>query len=136
VNDGRVLATCHITRVFRATRNGVVDRGVLSDSDPKGKPVSSRIESEVTALVATTLGVDETMVRRDTTFAGNLGADSLDCVALILAIEDEFRIDIHDEDAAEILTVGQMIEYVRCALSDQEPTVTRRSSSEGTVGLR
>jgi acyl carrier protein len=117
-------------------RNDVVDRGVLSDSEPEGKPVSSGIESEVTALVAATLGVDETMVRRDTTFAADLGADSLACVALILAIEDELRIDIHDEDAAEILTVGQMIEYVSCALADREPTVARRSSSEGSVGLR
>ena len=135
-NDGRVFSTYRFARVFREIRNGAVDTGVLSDSNPKGKPVSSGIESEVTALVAATLGVDETMVRRDTTFAAGLGADSLDRVTLILAIEDEFRIDFHDEDAAEILTVGQMIDYVSCVVSDQEPRVTRPSSSEGTIGLR
>jgi acyl carrier protein len=103
---------------------------------PKVKSVSSEIESEITALVATTLHVDQTMVRRHTTFVGDLAADSLGYVVLILAIEDEFRVDIHDEDAAEILTVGQMIDYVTLALSDKDSTFTHRSNRGGTVGLR
>lgn len=97
--------------------------------------MSSGIESEITALVATTLHVDQTMVRPDTTFAGDLAADSLECVTLILAIEDEFGVDIYDEDAAEILTVGQMIEYVAFAVAAKTPTVTG-SSSRRTVGAR
>jgi acyl carrier protein len=98
--------------------------------------VSSEMESQVMAVIAATLRVDQTMVGRDTTFAGGLAADSLDCVTLILAIEDEFRIDIHDEDAAEILTVGQMIEYVASALSEKERRIMSRAKNAGTVGLR
>jgi acyl carrier protein len=97
--------------------------------------MNSEMESQITALVAATLRVEQTMVRRDTTFKGDLAADSLDCVALILAVEDEFGIDIYDEDAAEILTVGQMIEYVAFALAAKAPTVTS-SSSHRVVGLR
>ena len=99
------------------------------------KLMTSGIESQITALVAATLRVDETMVRRDSTFA-DLGADSLDLVALILAIEDQLQIDIHDEEAAEILTVEQMIEYVSFAIAEQESAVTSRLSSDRLVGLR
>jgi acyl carrier protein len=88
--------------------------------------MDSGIESQISALVASTLHVDTAMVRRDATFAGDLAVDSLDLVALILAVEEEFRVDIHDEDAAEILTVGQLIEYVAFALATKIPTVTRR----------
>ena len=97
--------------------------------------MNSGIESHIASLIAATLRVDQTMVRRDTTFTGNLAADSLDCVALILAIEDEFGVDIYDEDAAEILTVGQMIEYVAFALAANVPTVGSSNNREA-VGLR
>jgi acyl carrier protein len=90
---------------------------------PKGKPVSSGIESRITALVATTMRVDQTIVHRDTSFGGDLAADSLSCVELILEIENEFAVDIYDEDAAEILTVGQMIEYVAFAVAAKAPPV-------------
>ena len=97
--------------------------------------VSSEIESKITELVAATLNVDQAIVRRDRTLAGDLGADSLDSVALILALEDEFRIDIHEE-AAELLTVGQMIEYVIFALAAPRSTGTGHSNSGGTLSLR
>jgi acyl carrier protein len=106
----------------------------LSFTQAEVKPMSSGIESQIAALVATTLHVDQTMVRPEMSFAGDLGADSLDSVTLILAIEDEFRIDIHDEDAAEILTVGQMIEYVAFALAVRAPSAS--GSSSAAVGLR
>lgn len=98
--------------------------------------MTSGIESQITALVASTLHVDEAMVGRDSAFASELGADSLDLVVLILAVEDQFQIDIHDEEAAEILTVEQMIEYVSFALAEKEPTITNRLSSDRLVGLR
>jgi acyl carrier protein len=98
--------------------------------------MSNEIETRIAALVATALRVDQAMVERDSSFARDLGADSLDSVTLILAVEDEFGIDIHDEDAAEILTVEQMIEYVTLALAAQEPTAIRRANSGGMVGLR
>ena len=88
------------------------------------------------ALVASTLSVDQARVARDAAFAEDLAADSLDFVTLILAVEDEFQVDIPDEDAAGILTVEQMIEYVSFALAEKEPTVTNRLSSDRFVGLR
>jgi acyl carrier protein len=94
--------------------------------------MSSGIESRITALIAATLRVDEAMVGRNATLAGDLGADSLDFVALILAIEDEFKVDIHDEEAAEILTVEEMIEYVTFAVAVKEPALIRRSDSGAT----
>jgi acyl carrier protein len=97
--------------------------------------MSSQIEAQITALIAATLNVDQAMVDRDAHFADDLAADSLDTVALILAIEDRFGIDIHDEDAAEILTVEQIIDYVTVALATKE-TVRGRSNSQRTVALR
>jgi acyl carrier protein len=98
--------------------------------------MSNEIETRITALVATALRVDQAMVERDSLFAEDLGADSLDSVTLLLAVEDEFGIDIHDEDAAEILTVEQLIEYVSLALAVQEPSVLGRASLGRAVGLR
>jgi acyl carrier protein len=94
--------------------------------------MSSGIESQITALIAATLRVDEAMIRRDATLAGDLGADSLDFVALVLALEDEFKVDIHDEEAAEILTVEEMIEYVAFAVAVKDAVVIRRSGSGAT----
>jgi len=87
--------------------------------------MSNGIESQITALIAATLHVDETAIHRDTTIAGALGADSLDFVTLILAIEDEFQVDIPDEEAAEILTVAQLIEYVTFAQAIKETATSR-----------
>jgi len=98
--------------------------------------MSSEIEERVMALVASTLSVDQAMVARDAAFAADLAADSLAFVTLILAVEDEFQVDIPDEDAAGILTVEQMIEYVALELALKEPSPMRRSNVGGTAGLR
>jgi acyl carrier protein len=87
--------------------------------------MSNPIESQVIALIASTLHVDETAIRRDTSIAGTLGADSLAFVSLIMTIEDEFQIDIPDEEAAEILTVAQLIEYVTFAQAIKETAASR-----------
>ncbi len=98
--------------------------------------MSSEIKSKITTLVAATLRVDETMICRDTNFVGDLAADSLDLVTVILAIEEEFDVSIYDEDAAEILTVGQMIEYVSFALTVKAPITAGYPLSGGRVSLR
>ncbi|HKQ12468.1 MAG TPA: acyl carrier protein [Steroidobacteraceae bacterium] len=99
--------------------------------------MSSGIESQITALIAATLHVDEAVIHRDASIAGDLGADSLDFVSLILAIEDELHVDIHDEDAAEILTVGELIEYVTLACAIADPAVRDRGGDGGrTIGLQ
>lgn len=73
-------------------------------------------------------------MRRDATFI-DLGADSLALVSLILAIEDQFQIDIHDEDAAEIRTVGQMVEHVTFALAFKDATDPRRRVRDQSLRL-
>jgi acyl carrier protein len=82
--------------------------------------MSHQIETKIAALIAATLHVDRATIRHDTTLVGDLGADSLQLVELILAIEVEFQIDIPDEEAAEIATVEQLIEYVTVALAIKE----------------
>jgi acyl carrier protein len=97
--------------------------------------MSNPIESQIVALIASTLRLDEMAIRRDTNIAGALGTDSLDFVSLILAIEDEFQVDIPDEEAAEILTVAQLIEYVTVARAIKETAATRPTPAR-KVALR
>jgi acyl carrier protein len=95
--------------------------------------MSSGIESQIKSLVAATLGVDEAMIGPDATLAGDLGADSLDLVSLILAIEDRFQVDIHDEEAAELLTVEQLTEHVTLALAFNDIPGPRRRTGDQNV---
>ena len=98
--------------------------------------MSSEIERQVTALIASTLHVDEGSIRRDTNIVADLAADSLAVVALILVLEEAFQIDIHDEDAAEILTVQQLMEYLTVAIAMKEALVKRRLDGAKPVALR
>lgn len=71
------------------------------------------IESRVKAIIADQLGVSEDEVKPEARFIEDLGADSLDIVELIMAMEEEFETEIPDEEAEKILTVGDTIEYVK-----------------------
>ncbi|MES2504389.1 MAG: acyl carrier protein [Myxococcota bacterium] len=71
------------------------------------------IEPRIKAIIADQLGVSEEEVRSEARFIEDLGADSLDIVELIMAMEEEFEIEIPDEEAEKILTVGDTIEYVK-----------------------
>ena len=70
------------------------------------------IFSKVKEIVVDQLGVDEEDVTPDASFIDDLGADSLDIVELIMAFEEEFDIEIPDEDAEKITTVGEAVEYI------------------------
>ena len=72
----------------------------------------SSIEQQVKAIVAEQLGVKEEEVTNDASFVDDLGADSLDTVELVMALEDEFGLDIPDEDAEKIKTVQNAIDYI------------------------
>ncbi|MCX5675030.1 MAG: acyl carrier protein [Planctomycetota bacterium] len=74
------------------------------------------IEERVIEIVTEQMGVDKTLVTRETSFVNDLGADSLDTVELVMEFEDEFDISIPDEDAEKIQTVGQAIDYVEAHL--------------------
>jgi acyl carrier protein len=67
---------------------------------------------EIQAIIVDLLGVDEDEVSRDSRFREDLGADSLDLVELIMEFEEQFGGEISDEDAQEIKTVGQAVDYV------------------------
>ena len=66
----------------------------------------------VRGILVEQLGVDEDQVTEDASFQGDLDADSLDLVELIMELEDQFGLKISDEDAQQISTVGQAVDYV------------------------
>jgi acyl carrier protein len=66
----------------------------------------------VRSIVAERLGVDEDKVTMDSEFIGDLNADSLDLVEVIMALEQEFNLEISDEDAENIRTVGDAVQYI------------------------
>jgi len=70
------------------------------------------IEQRVKKIVAEQLGVNESEVKSESSFVNDLGADSLDTVELVMALEEEFECDIPDEDAEKITTVQLAIDYV------------------------
>jgi acyl carrier protein len=78
----------------------------------KDNPLMSTVEQQVKAIVAEQLGVKQEQVTNDASFVDDLGADSLDTVELVMALEEEFEIEIPDEDAEKITTVHQAIEYI------------------------
>ena len=71
------------------------------------------IESKVKEIIVKDLGVKESEVTLDASIKNNLGADSIDCIELILAFEKEFGITIDDEKAENINTVGEAIAYIK-----------------------
>ncbi|CAN0226131.1 unnamed protein product [Phaeothamnion confervicola] len=74
------------------------------------------IEQRVKKIVAEQLGVNEADVKNESSFVNDLGADSLDTVELVMALEEEFECEIPDEDAEKITTVQQAIDYVKAHL--------------------
>ena len=70
------------------------------------------VEYRVKKIVAEQLGVNEADVKNGSSFVNDLGADSLDTVELVMALEEEFETEIPDEDAEKITTVQQAIDYV------------------------
>jgi acyl carrier protein len=73
------------------------------------KPVDERVK----AIIVEQLGVEENDVAPAAKFIEDLGADSLDTVELVMAFEEEFDIEIPDEDAEKITTVGDAIQYIK-----------------------
>jgi acyl carrier protein len=70
------------------------------------------IESRVRDIIVNELGVEPSKVTREASFVEDLGADSLDTVELVMAFEEEFGIEIPDEDAEKMETVGDAINYL------------------------
>lgn len=75
------------------------------------------VEEKVRGIVAEQLGADKEKVTKDTSFVNDLGADSLDTVELVMELEEEFDINIPDDAAEKIQTVGQAIDFIEEAVS-------------------
>ena len=73
---------------------------------------ANEIESRVKKIVVEQLGVKEDEITTDASFVDDLGADSLDTVELVMALEEEFETEIPDEDAEKIVTVHDAVQYI------------------------
>ena len=73
----------------------------------------SDVGERIERITAKTLGIDRKMVRQSSNFSLDLGADSLDTVALVMELEDEFTIEISDLEAADIITVEQATTFIK-----------------------
>lgn len=71
------------------------------------------VESRVKEIIVEQLGVDASEVNTQASFVNDLGADSLDTVELVMALEEEFDIEIPDEQAEKIQSVGQAVDYIK-----------------------
>ena len=74
--------------------------------------MAETVLESVKKIIIDQLGVGESQVVQDASFVDDLGADSLDTVELVMALEEEFGIEIPDEDAEKIKTVGNVVDYV------------------------
>ena len=71
------------------------------------------LDAKVKNIIAEELGVEKEKLTNEASFMEDLGADSLDTVELVMALEEEFSIEIPDEDAEKILTVGKALDYIK-----------------------
>lgn len=72
---------------------------------------------KIKAIIAEVLNVDANEIKMETTFTDDLGADSLDVFQIIMGLEEEFDIEIANEDAEKIVTVGDAVEQIKNALA-------------------
>jgi acyl carrier protein len=84
----------------------------------RGMGNMSTIEERVKKIVIEQLGVKEDEVTANASFVDDLGADSLDTVELVMALEEEFETEIPDEDAEKITTVQQAVDYIKAHSKD------------------
>jgi len=85
----------------------------LTARSHKERHMSEPTEARVREIIINELGVESEKVTNDASFVEDLGADSLDTVELVMAFEEEFGIDIPDEDAERMRTVGDAIDYLK-----------------------
>ncbi len=77
----------------------------------------NEIQSKVIAIIVEQLGIEEADIKEESNFIDDLGADSLDTVELVMAFEEEFDLEIPDEEAEKITTVKEAIDHVAEALN-------------------
>jgi acyl carrier protein len=85
---------------------------VIKEGQSAGSASGSSVEERVIDIVCENLGVNKEQVTRQTSFIEDIGADSLDIVELVMELEEEFEITIPDDQAEQIKTVGEAIDYI------------------------
>jgi acyl carrier protein len=85
----------------------------ISQTEMESALMSESVEDKVKSIIVSQLGVEDKAVVPNAKFIEDLGADSLDIVELVMAMEDTFSIDIPDEEAENIRTVSDAVEYVK-----------------------
>lgn len=76
-------------------------------------PTTEEIEQKVVSIVSEQMGVDKAEISLETSFINDLNADSLDTVELVMELEDEFDLNIPDEEAEKIQTVGAAVSFIQ-----------------------
>jgi acyl carrier protein len=94
----------------------IIMSGQHAENNEEIETVASVME-RVTDIVAEQLGVDKEKITSETSFVNDLGADSLDTVELVMELEEEFDINIPDDAAEKIQTVGQAVEYIEASVN-------------------
>jgi len=89
----------------------------LLESLLEDRTTMSSVEERVKKIIVEQLGVKDDEVTNEASFVDDLGADSLDTVELVMALEEEFECEIPDEEAENITTVQQAIDYINANLS-------------------
>lgn len=89
-----------------------VARGVSLAPNPSNFMADKSIEEKVKDIIVEQLGVNPEQVTPQASFIEDLGADSLDIVELVMAFEEEFSVEVPDEDAEKLQTVGDVIKYI------------------------
>lgn len=79
----------------------------------------STVKDRVKKIVAEQLGVDAKDIKDDASFVNDLGADSLDTVELVMALEEEFEIEIPDEQAEKISTIQEAVDHIEAHLKEK-----------------
>ena len=102
-----------VQKLVESVMSGELSRHITESKDY----VMSNIEDRVRKIVAEQLGVKEEEVKAEASFVDDLGADSLDTVELVMALEEEFETEIPDEEAEKITTVQLAIDYINNNLS-------------------
>lgn len=80
----------------------------------------SSVAERVHSIIVEQLGVDDKEVTNKASFIDDLGADSLDTVELVMAFEEEFELEIPDEDAEEIMTVSDAVNYIEAKVGQEQ----------------
>ena len=105
------MSTPEVNAKGEGVRNksaSVIKEGQAAGATPSG----SSVEERVIDIVCENLGVNKEQVTRQTSFIEDIGADSLDIVELVMELEEEFEITIPDDQAEQIKTVGEAIDYI------------------------